>query len=131
MMKSNPDHLDGFLFEESGFCAQLCNTEESLRLAYQLRYRAYRSVDGIPENREGVAVDDYDAQPNARTHLIWYEGQPVASVRSLIWSARYDWQSTTCVDAYRPAIQANLGLDRPILESNRYVVDPEFKVESP
>ena len=127
MMKSNPDHLDGFLFEESGFCAQLCNTEESLRLAYQLRYRAYRSVDGIPENREGVAVDDYDAQPNARTHLIWYEGQPVASVRSLIWSARYDWQSTTCVDAYRPAIQANLGLDRPILESNRYVVDPEFK----
>ena len=126
MMTSNPALLDGFIFEESGFTAQLCTTEESLQTAYQLRYKAYRSVDGIPENDAGIAIDEYDAQPNARTHLIWYEGKPVGSVRSLIWSERYDWQNTTCVDAYRSAVDRELGLNTPILESNRYVVDPEF-----
>ena len=124
-MKRNAP-LEGFLFEESGFTAQLCTTEESLHLAYQLRYKAYRSVDGIPENPAGIATDNYDAQANARTHLIWYEGQPVASVRSLIWSAKYDWMGTTCVDAYRTAVDAEFGPGVPLLESNRYVVDPEF-----
>jgi hypothetical protein len=127
MMKNNLISPNEFLFEESGFTAQLCTSEDSLRLAYQLRYRSYRSVDGIAENAEGIAVDDYDTQSNARTHLIWYEGKPVASVRSLIWSEKYDWQSTTCVDAYRSAVQAEFGLTTPILESNRYVVDPDFK----
>lgn len=127
MMSNHFISPDEFLFEESGFTAQVCITEESLWLAYQLRYRSYRSVDGIPENPEGIAVDDYDNQSNARTHLIWYEGKPVASVRSLIWSDQYNWQSTTCLDAYRSAVQAKLGLETPILESNRYVVDPDFK----
>ena len=118
--------IDGFLFEESGFTAQLCTTEESLAQAYELRYRSYRSVDGIAENDTGMSMDKYDSQSNARTHLMWYEGKPVASVRSLIWSERYDWQSTTCVDAYRSAVESKLGLDKRLLESNRYVVDPDF-----
>jgi len=119
--------MEGFLFEEAGFTAQLCTRAESLSLAYQLRYKAYRSVDGIPENSSGEATDQYDSQTNARTHLLWYEGRPVASVRSLIWSDRYDWQSTTSVDAFRPFIEQNLGLQHRLLESNRYVVDPDFK----
>ena len=127
-MNMSPSSLvNGFLFEESEFTAQLCNTEESLQTAYQLRYKAYRSVDGIPENPDGIAVDQYDTQDNARTHLIWYEGEPVASVRSLIWSDRYDWQSTTSLDAYRAAVEHEFEPAIPLLESNRYVVDPDFK----
>ena len=126
MFTSKLSLSDGFLFEESGFTAQLCNTEESLHQAYQLRYKAYRSVDGIAENPQGIAKDGYDEQPNARTHLIWYEDQPVASVRSLIWSDKYNWQGTTCVDAYYSAVQSEFNPRVPLLESNRYVVDPEF-----
>lgn len=117
----------GFLFEESGFTAQLCTTEDSLREAYALRYRAYRSVDGIAESTDELACDKYDNQQNARTHLIWYEGKPVASVRSLVWSSAYDWQRTTCVDAYHSVIRSHFGMQMPLLESNRFVVDPEFK----
>ncbi len=127
MRREESNLMEGFLFSESGFTAQLCRTEASKKIAYQLRYRAYRSVDGIPQNDLETAIDDYDAQPNARTHLLWYEGKPVASVRSLIWSDRYDWQSTTSLDTYRPAIDAKLGLNKRLLESNRYVVDPDFK----
>ena len=127
MNTSESTLIDGFLFEESGFAAQLCNTEESLHIAYQLRYRAYRSVDGIPENEAGLATDRYDEQSNARTHLLWYEGKPIASVRSLIWSDRYDWQSTTALDTFRSDIHTSLGLNTRLLESNRYVVDPDFK----
>lgn len=117
---------EGFLFEEAGFTAQLCLNEESLKTAYRLRYRAYRSVEGIPENDLGLATDPYDLQSNARTHLLWYEGKPVASIRSLIWSDRYQRQSTTCLDAFRAPVREKLGLEANILESNRYVVDPAF-----
>ncbi|MBR9920669.1 MAG: GNAT family N-acetyltransferase [Bacteroidetes bacterium] len=127
MFYSDPLVKEGFLFEESGFTAQLCNSDESLKTAYRLRYKAYRSVNGIPENPAEMAKDKYDLQPNARTHLIWYEDQPVASVRSMIRSGAYSGQSTTCVDAYRSEIDKEFGPATPLLESNRYVVDPEFK----
>ncbi len=126
MQTEKNSSLEGFLFEQSGFTAQLCLSEESLVLAYRLRYQAYRSVDGIPENETGLATDAYDHQANSRTHLLWYEGRPVASVRSLIWSDRYPGCSTTSLDSYRTEIADHLGLQNRILESNRYVVDPDF-----
>lgn len=118
--------MPGFLFEEAGFTAQLCTTPESLETACRLRYKAYRSVDGIPENETALATDQYDLQSNARTHLLWFEGKPVASIRSLIWADRYNWQPTTCMDAYRPHVAESLGLNTRLLESNRYVVEPGF-----
>ena len=127
MYTSENARMSGFLFEQSGFTAQLCNTKESLEIAYELRYRAYRSVDGIPENESGLAIDDYDGQSNCRTHLLYFEGKPVASVRSLIWSDRYQWQRTPCLDAFEDNISEHLGLQQRILESNRFVVDPDFK----
>lgn len=126
MYPTNSTVSEGFLFEAAGFTAQLCLSQESLETAYRLRYRAYRSVDGIPENETEMATDGYDFQPNARTHLMWYEGKPVASIRSLIWSDRYQWHSTTSLDTFRDSIAREIGLDQRILESNRYVVDPDF-----
>lgn len=115
------------LFEANGFVAEMCIERESLNLAYNLRYRAYRSVDAIPVNDQEIFTDKYDAQDNVRTYLIWYEGQAVASVRSLTWSSAYNWAPTDSIVLFRHEIDQHLGLNTAVLESNRYVVDPEFK----
>lgn len=127
MQNSNQPLAHQILFEANGFTAEMCIEEESLRLAYNLRYRAYRSVDAIPANAQEIFTDQYDEQENVRTYLIWHEGQPVASVRSLTWSSAYNWAPTDSTVLFKNDIEQRLGLDTPVLESNRYVVDPEFK----
>lgn len=127
--KETLSQLEGFIFENNGFSAQLCTNKKSLRAAFDLRYRAYKSSgDQVHmDDKSKLFFDGSDFAQNSRTFLIWYGGKAVASVRSCIWSDKYDWapiESTKYCDEY---IQENLGYKSRLLESGRYVVDPEFK----
>ena len=112
------------LFTVNGYTAQLCCSEESKKTAYALRYRAYQNAGVIPENDSQLFFDDYDLLPNARTHLIWFEGRPVASVRSSIWSEKYKWTDVERIKYFQEDIEARIGLEKNLLESTRYVVYP-------
>ena len=118
---------EGKLFEVDGFTAQLCLTEESKKIAFALRYEAYRNADVIPENEEKLFSDDYDLLPNTRTHLIWHEGEAIASVRSAIWSANYDWSEVESIRYFPKEIDRFIGLEKNVLESSRFVVSPKVK----
>ena len=109
LISANGIFPDGFLFKEGSYTAEMCITEASRGLAFHLRYKAYLNAAAITSNPSELFTDPYDEKKNARTYLIRYEGSPVASVRSLTWSADYDWTQT------------------PFLEINRYVVDPDFQ----
>lgn len=117
------------LFEIKGFTAQLCCSDESKRIAYALRHKAYSHSQVTPavENKEGLIYDQYDHLPNTRTHLIWYEGRPIASVRSGIWSEKYKWTDVESVSSFKTEIEQHIGLRQNMLESSRYVVDPDIK----
>lgn len=122
-LQPQPDQM---LFETNGYLAEMCINQESLENAYHLRYRAYLHADAIEPNPQELCIDPYDQQDNSRTFLIWYEGQAIASVRSLTWSAAYQWQSTPSLHYFKEEVTENLGMHTPLLESNRYVVDPNF-----
>ena len=126
ILQSLSEFKDEVLFEIDGYTAQLCCSETSKRLAFQLRYKAYRHVDAIPENKDKTFFDDYDHLPNSRIHLIWYEGQPIASVRSTIWSPQYNWLTTEGVESFWIDMHRTIGLDKNILESSRFLVVPEI-----
>ena len=114
------------LFTIKGFTAQLCCSQESKNAAYALRYDAYRSANIIPENEKKLFYDNYDLLPNARTHLIWHEGKPIASVRSMVWSEKYNWTTFESLKYFKKDIDRRIGLDQRILESSRFVVSPEI-----
>lgn len=127
MKKTLQPQVEQVLFAtNNGYLAEMCIEQDSLEIAYHLRYRAYRNVDAIPSNSEELFTDPYDQQKNSRTFLIWYEDRPVASVRGLIWSADYSWAPAPSVKIFEKEVEKHLGLRTPLLESNRYVVDPEF-----
>lgn len=119
--------VNQLLFEVNGFTAEICLSPESRRIAYELRYRAYLDAGAIYPNDEEIVHDEYDDQPQSSIHLIWYEGKPVASVRSCIWSDEYEWRPIEAVAEYRNEIDASLGIKSRILESSRYVIDPSFQ----
>ena len=114
------------LFDVNGFTAQLCCSEESKQIAYALRYESYLHAGVIQVNKDGCFFDDYDQQTNTRTHLIWHEGVPVASVRSCIWSEKYAFQPVESIENFRSAVKKKIGLEQNILESSRYVIAPGF-----
>lgn len=62
---------DQVLFTENGFTAEMCVEQESLEIAYHLRYRAYLNVNAIKPNPQEFFSDKYDEQGNVRTYLIW------------------------------------------------------------
>lgn len=114
------------LFEMNGFAAQLCCSPESKELAFQLRYQAYSAAQLIQPNPEKMLKDIYDERSNSRTHLLWYEGAPVASVRSSIWSAKYNWATTESIDEFYGDVAAHVGLGYHILESCRFSLSPNL-----
>lgn len=115
------------LFKAKGFTAEMCIEPESLRTAFQLRYRAYLKAGAIAPNDSQLVQDQYDLAENSRIHLIWFDGKPIASVRGCIWSDRYDWGKIEAVEHFRPEITQQFGITSRLLESTRYVVDPEFQ----
>ncbi|MEM6697998.1 MAG: hypothetical protein AAF806_02715 [Bacteroidota bacterium] len=128
MNTSLPEQFqEEFLFEMNGFTTQLCCSPESKELAFQLRYQAYSSNQLIQPNEEEILKDIYDERSNSRTHLLWHEGIPVASVRSSIWSAKYNWATTESIDEFYGDVATQVGLGYNILESCRFSLIPELK----
>lgn len=114
------------LFEFGDFTAQLCCSPESQKLAFELRYRAYRHVNAIPEHFECMFHDSHDFKPNSRSHLLWYEGKPVASIRSSIWSDQYNWETTEGLETFWAQAHRRIGLEKRVLESSRFAIVPEL-----
>lgn len=111
----------------NGFTVEICRDHQSLNAAFRLRYRAYLEINAISEDEEEFLYDDFDFLPNSFVHLVWYEGQPVATIRSCIFSDQYNWLSTEGINYFPEDTQNQLGHQTRILESNRFAVDPEFQ----
>lgn len=109
------------------FILEIAMSAQTKRLAFQLRYRAYRRANMIPENAEAMLYDDYDFQPNTRVFLVWYQGKAVATVRSCVYSDVYDWTPTEGVQYFQAELKQKLNKKRRLLESNRFAVDPDFQ----
>jgi len=114
------------LFEADGYTAEMCIETDSLKLAYHLRYQAYFNAEAIPANPQALFSDPFDQQKNTRTFLIWHGDQAVASVRSFTWSSQYHWEDTPTLMHFKDAVEKNLGLQTPLLDSNRYVTIPSL-----
>ena len=111
----------------NGFTTEICIAPTSLQTAYRLRYRAYLAANAVAENVDKLVCDQFDGQPNSMVHLIWYNEQPVATIRSCIYSDAYNWVPTEAVGYFPKAIEAQIGKGQRIVESNRLAVEPTFQ----
>lgn len=112
---------------DKDFTVEVCLNERSKREAYSVRYQAYVQAGLISENEEELLYDAYDTMPNVRIFLVWHCGKPVATVRSCIYSDRYNWMPTEAVLHFQKDLSARLGTGTRLLESNRFAVVPDFQ----
>jgi len=106
-----------------------CQTEKEMTAAVKLRYIAYKNVNAINENAKEEFTDKYDLLVNSNTCLVYEENAPVASMRACIYSKERAFMELPSFEVYRHEIEKEIGLDKTILECNRFVIHPE-KVDS-
>ena len=106
-----------------------CQTEKEMYAAAKLRYIAYKNVNAINENAQEEFTDKYDLLVNSNTCLIYEGNAPVASVRACVYSKERTFMQLPSFEVYRNEIEKEIGLDKTIIESNRFVIHPE-KVDS-
>lgn len=106
-----------------------CDTDQKRLDAVRLRYLAYKNADAIKENATGEFKDKYDLLANSKTCIV-YEGRtPVASSRACIYNKEHDFLHLPAFEVYKSEIEQAIGLDKTIVESNRFVIHPD-KVDS-
>lgn len=106
-----------------------CETEKEISDAFKLRYTAYRNVEAIDENEEKEFKDKYDFLPNSKTCLIYEEGAAVAAIRTCVYSKEHNFMHLPAFEVYKQEIEKEMGLDKVIIEANRFVIAPA-KVDS-
>ena len=111
------------------FTLHPCETSQKMSDAVKLRYHAYKNAGAIDENAEAEFKDKYDLQPNTKTCIVYEGNTPVASARACIYSSAHYFLPTPAFEVYRQDIEREIGLDKMIIEANRFVIHPE-KVDS-
>lgn len=104
------------------------NNVSDLRSAFSLRYKAYRKVEGIPENREQLFYDEYDSSFRSTIFIVRVNDTPIASIRSVI-SDTSAGEETTAQSTFSDAF-VKLGISGRLIEANRFVVDPTLRNEA-
>lgn len=104
---------------------EYCECSNTLKRAARLRYKAYRSVQAIPENKDRIFVDAYDKNDNSKTCLIKENTRAVASIRASVYFPQIEFPKVPSFEVYKPYIEKELGLDKVIVESNRYTIHPD------
>lgn len=111
----------------NNFLLSPCETSFDLSAAAKLRYKAYRHANAIEENELEEFTDKYDLQSNTKTCLIYEENEPVAAIRACIYGKEHNYLPIPAFEVYKEEIAKEIGLDKTIVESNRYVITPEKK----
>lgn len=101
--------------------------DASKYLAFEIRYRAYRAVGAIPENKEELMHEEMDFQANTRVFLVWFQGKPVATIRNCIYSGTYDWFPIESMQYFQQDFCSKLDANTAVLESGRFAVAPDFQ----
>jgi hypothetical protein len=95
---------------------------------YALRYQAYRRVDAIAANPAERFSDAYDHKPNAMPYLLLAGDRPVGSIRACVYRPGEDF-GLPSFETYPQEIASQIGLDKRIVESSRFVfADEAFDV---
>ena len=111
------------------FTLHPCETSQKMSDAIKLRYLSYKNAGAIDENAEAEFKDKYDLQPNTKTCIVYEGNTPVASARACIYSTAQNYLPTPAFEVYRQEIEREIGLDKMIVEANRFVIHPK-KVDS-
>lgn len=93
---------------------------------YALRYRAYFADGYIESNNTERFFDRYDHLPKNFSYLTYYDGEIAGSIRASLYDPKTPYD-LPAMEIYSDEIRNSVGLENSIVESNKFVIAPEFQ----
>lgn len=106
------------------------NTNQLLNEVFCLRYRAYRAMEAIEANDDQQFSDEYDISSLSTSYLYVKNGAYIGSIRANLYSEENSWQAIPAFETFWDDVKQELGKEKTILESSRFVIDPLFQSSS-
>ena len=100
-------------------------TEGEMEDVFRLRYRAYRTINAIPESEEQRFTDEYDLLANTICFALVRGTKLLGSIRLL--TSACGGKNLTAYLAFPDSIQLSFCEYTRIIEANRFVVDPAWE----
>ncbi|WP_262690628.1 N-acyl amino acid synthase FeeM domain-containing protein [Kordiimonas aestuarii] len=94
---------------------------------FELRYTAYLDKASIKENSNGAFSDPYDMAPNCHSFIEYIEGMAAGSIRACVYEPLKPHLGIPAQELFPEEMEAHLGLESAVVESNKFVVHPTFQ----
>lgn len=93
---------------------------------FALRYKSYSADNHIEKNSSERFMDEFDGRKNCTSYLTYYGKKLIGSIRLCVYRPD-DGSTIPTVQMYEEEIARNIGLDKTLIEANRFVVHPDFQ----
>jgi hypothetical protein len=93
---------------------------------YALRYKSYSTDNHIEKNPTERFMDEFDGRKNCTSYLTYYGNKLIGSIRLCVYRPD-DGSTIPTLQMYPEEIARHIGLDKTLIEANRFVVHPDFQ----
>jgi hypothetical protein len=93
---------------------------------FSLRYESYSAEDYIEKNVSRRFMDEFDGTPNCDSFLVYFKKKLIGSIRSCIYFPDQEHRIPV-MDVFERELQENVGMDKTMIEANKFVVHPDFQ----
>jgi len=101
--------------------------EKKLNDVIALRYCSYRNNHSISSNAEKTFYDDFDTKRNCFSHIEYIDSIPVAAIRGCVYDPNKIARAIPAMEIFSHEIEGIAGTNQVIVESNKFVIHPEFQ----
>ena len=100
--------------------------DSMLDIVYSMRYRSYSARDYIDKNSSRKFMDEYDLMPNCTSYLTFLGKKAIGSIRACVFTPEEGFR-IPAMEVFEKEIEEHLGFDEPFVESNKFVIAPDFQ----
>ncbi len=93
---------------------------------FSLRYESYSAEDYIEKNVSRRFMDEFDGTPNCDSFLVYFKKKLIGSIRSCIYSPDKEHRIPV-MDVFERELKEDVGMDKTMIEANKFVVHPDFQ----
>jgi hypothetical protein len=97
-----------------------------LDYVFSIRYESYSAEDYIEKNPTRRFMDEFDGTPNCDSFLIYFKKKLIGSIRSCVYRPGTQHRIPV-MDVFEKELRENVGMEKTMVEANKFVVHPDFQ----
>lgn len=125
--------INDSIFQRDFFPQHEVSTYQSIKAygplldyVFSIRYESYSAEDYIEKNSTRRFMDEFDGTANCNSFLVYFKKKLIGSIRSCSYHPDKEYRIPV-MDVFEKELKENVGMDKIMIEANKFVVHPDFQ----